>query len=769
LGRDQLTSTNFTQTGPDVSSTTQKGQHEPGAHSSRANQYRPEIDGLRAFAVIAVIANHMNPHILPSGYLGVDIFFVISGFVITASLLASSHTNLRLFLTNFYSRRARRLLPALLVFILITSLLICLVNPTPADTLLTGMSALFGGSNLYLMQRSADYFAPSTQLNAFTHTWSLGVEEQFYFFYPLLFWLASSRRLRWRSWIGLTLPIPVAVTAMTASKIMTGSYFSMIPGGLFTLIPYLPYLFLVFSLPLLALLKPFASKEKNLILCLVLISCLSLASFCFQYDHRFAAAYFLMPSRFWELAAGCLVFLLLKKNQTRQPLPSWAGLATLALISMILFLPQEMGKIATLLIVPLTAVGLASFANSKLVYHWLTRPLSLTIGRLSYSLYLWHWGILCLSRWTIGIHWWSAPALLALMLLTSAASYRWLEQPYRNSTWLRIGRRTFWAGAASLAASLVAMQGMRSSATTLSLDHHFLSDAAARREKVAQKIGKTFNRLTNHFDAKIFIQNLTHDAHGAPLIRPRFYVFGDSHSEHYVDALRRKLPGYGVGVGSTGWRCGYISPRDISPLTKQWMEGCERYKATIDTFLSEQLRPGDFVLVAHRWIEKKEARHQLEALDHLASIAAKQRGHLLAIDDVPELNVDDPLLCEKRPWRPFPLAGCFRSRRDVDKDQAPFDWMMHTLEADHPEFHYVQLRDLYCQGSVCGPYRDELSLYKDNNHLTPEASLLGAARVAAAVRSIAPADQAPAPHENAPTRHPGAAATIRSSTWINPH
>jgi len=119
--------------------------------------------------VIAVIFNHIEARILPSGYLGVDIFFVISGFVITASLVSTSHVRLRSSLTRFYSRRARRLLPALAVFILITSLLICLVNPGPADTLQTGIFALFGASNLELMQRSTDYFAPSTKLNLITH------------------------------------------------------------------------------------------------------------------------------------------------------------------------------------------------------------------------------------------------------------------------------------------------------------------------------------------------------------------------------------------------------------------------------------------------------------------------------------------------------------------------------------------------------------------------------------------------------------------------
>ena len=92
------------------------------------NRYRPEIDGLRAFAVIAVIINHFNKEILPNGYLGVDIFFVISGFVITSSLYQRPSKNFKDFISGFYERRIKRLVPALSVFILITSFTICLFN-----------------------------------------------------------------------------------------------------------------------------------------------------------------------------------------------------------------------------------------------------------------------------------------------------------------------------------------------------------------------------------------------------------------------------------------------------------------------------------------------------------------------------------------------------------------------------------------------------------------------------------------------------------------
>ena len=124
--------------------------------------YRPEIDGLRAFAVVAVIINHFNKDLLPSGYLGVDIFFVISGYVITLSLSNHRSESFRHLFLGFYARRVNRLLPALLVFVVATSFFLCLFNPDPGVSLGVGRRALFGISNVNLYQASTDYFATST-------------------------------------------------------------------------------------------------------------------------------------------------------------------------------------------------------------------------------------------------------------------------------------------------------------------------------------------------------------------------------------------------------------------------------------------------------------------------------------------------------------------------------------------------------------------------------------------------------------------------------
>ncbi|MFM9088159.1 MAG: acyltransferase family protein, partial [Cyanobium sp.] len=152
--------------------------------------YRPEIDGLRALAVIAVVLNHTRSEWLPSGYLGVDIFFVISGFVITSSLLLHGCEGPSDFFLGFYARRFKRILPALVVFVLIAGGAIAFFSPG-GPSLRTGAAALFGLANMYLFREATDYFGQASELNMFTHMWSLGVEEQFYFIYPLLVWFAG--------------------------------------------------------------------------------------------------------------------------------------------------------------------------------------------------------------------------------------------------------------------------------------------------------------------------------------------------------------------------------------------------------------------------------------------------------------------------------------------------------------------------------------------------------------------------------------------------
>jgi peptidoglycan/LPS O-acetylase OafA/YrhL len=335
--------------------------------------------------------------------LGVDIFFVISGVVITTSLFSHSLLDFRSSLLAFYSRRVKRLLPALCVLVVVGAILISLFNPYPGFSLQTGIAALFGFSNLYLFLQSADYFAPSTELNIFTHTWSLGVEEQFYLLFPFLLWLAGP----WRNKDGFT-----------------------------------------------------NKNKKILAFFILLLSIASLVLFVTYSSSRPAAAYFLMPSRFWEMGVGCLLALWSQReNAVVDPgmsrlnhLISWLSLMAVFVVFKVF--SQESNVVATMAIVLLSCLLITAIKPSSQeekerflsVYSLLTHPLLITIGYLSYSLYLWHWPVFCLSRWTIGTPVWSFPLLLGLIVLLSLMSYRLVEQPLRKAVWALANGKTIMRG-----------------------------------------------------------------------------------------------------------------------------------------------------------------------------------------------------------------------------------------------------------------------------------------------------------------------------------
>lgn len=172
--------------------------------------YRTELDGLRALAVLAVLINHANSAWLCGGFLGVDSFFVLSGYVVARSWDARQN-DVR---GEFYSRRLRRLQPALVVMLLVSCLLSWPAGLLTSSHTSTGLSSLVGLSNFHLLGQSLDYFGPSAAANPFTHTWSLGVEEQFYLLFPLLItrprWLLVLTPAALGFWISLQLQLPEA-------------------------------------------------------------------------------------------------------------------------------------------------------------------------------------------------------------------------------------------------------------------------------------------------------------------------------------------------------------------------------------------------------------------------------------------------------------------------------------------------------------------------------------------------------------------------------
>jgi peptidoglycan/LPS O-acetylase OafA/YrhL len=353
---------------------------------THTTQYRADIDGLRAVAVLAVIVFHYWDFPFPSGYLGVDVFFVISGYVITAYLSAAEKITWADFLLTFYVRRIKRLMPALVVCVVVSSILFALVTThAPKEAFLSGAWSLVGFSNVYLLNESRNYFALDAELIPFTHTWSLGVEEQFYLVYPAL-------------------------------------------------IAYVGY--------------SWRERRQTIGRAAAAIFVLSAASFCFYLFLRIRspiAAFYLMPSRFWELGAGGLTYFATASR------PTFGGrwVANVSMLGVVgcFLTPSSWTPVTLPLCVALTAsLILANGRAASMASKALSLVPVVGLGRISYSLYLWHWTTLVIGKWTFGDSSVLSPILLALATLFATASYFFIEAPLRRADWTSSKARTLAVG-----------------------------------------------------------------------------------------------------------------------------------------------------------------------------------------------------------------------------------------------------------------------------------------------------------------------------------
>lgn len=344
--------------------------------------YHPYIDGLRALAVLAVLVFHLHAAWLPGGFVGVDVFFVISGFVVSASVAHFQGRGLLQFLGYFYARRIKRIFPALVVCLLVTAYATALFVPQSwlgGVNQQTGLYAFFGLSNFILVNIGRDYFAPTTEFNPYTHTWSLAVEEQFYVLFPLLFlaWLLG------RKGRGVSTGL-FAVLAMG----------SMVYGAWQT-----------------------ATAPLD--------------------------AYFLTPGRLWELALGVLLFQLTHRRAEHvgpaTPVRAVFGWLSLALlVGALVFTPRAHFPFPGALPAVLGTLGVMFFLHRqpqlRALHGLLGSRALVAVGRISYSLYLWHWPVFTLMRWTVGLEGplhRSVAVLLAFAL--AVLSYRLIETPVRRA------------------------------------------------------------------------------------------------------------------------------------------------------------------------------------------------------------------------------------------------------------------------------------------------------------------------------------------------
>ncbi|QSX75685.1 acyltransferase [Lysobacter arenosi] len=530
--------------------------------------YFPYIDGMRALAVLSVIAYHMDSSWLPGGFTGVDVFFVISGFVVSASMARFDHPRLLDYLGHFYSRRIRRIAPALMVCLLATSVASALFIPQAwlSDTSnAVGRWAFLGLSNFVLLRTDGDYFSPKVEFNPYTHTWSLGVEEQFYLLFPLLFFAwAFGRRGR------------------AASMALFGA----------GLLASLAYVFWV-------------SKDQP------------------------ALAFYMLTTRFWELAAGVLLFQILAGLRSRgndiaqaSAWPATIG-TTLSLAALVYGLATARAGHAPYpdALLPVAgALGLLGFLQVAAVarpLRWLfENRTALYIGRISYSLYLWHWPVFVLMRWTVGLE--SAALRVIALMLTfalAALSYRFVETPFRRAAVVRNAPRLAVVGI-GVVVIVVCMTGYRKIGRMQ--PELSLSVVARQAEDWYPQGRETRPELPDcaavgHVEtvANVELRVLSPTSCKQPSQAGRLFVIGDSHASAYAGMLKQ--------VALRTQRDIYIYTRagcsfaSLQPWRDYQVPHCQEFGASALADVKARARPGDVIFLpalrlprfADQWISFK--------------------------------------------------------------------------------------------------------------------------------------------------------------------
>ena len=375
--------------------------------------FRPDIVGLRAVAVIAVVLYHAGIPGFGGGFIGVDVFFVISGFLITGLLWREVATTNTVALGRFYGARARRLLPAAATVGIATALVVAVVLPPlqARSVFLDGIACALYAGNYRFAMHGTDYLASDLPPSPFQHYWSLGVEEQFYLVWPVL----------------------IIGTAWLVHRLRAGA----------------------------------AARATPYAVVLVLVAAASLAAAVLWTRTSPAWAFFSLPTRAWELAAGGLVALSIHQWRRLPLLPAtivgWGGLALIVLTCTQLGPRTPYPGTAALLPVLGTAlvIGAGPVTGGLGAGRVLCRPAMRAIGRVSYSWYLWHWPVLLLMPPLLG-----EPAGLPARLSATAVSgglavitLHLVENPGRFAAALRRSAKASLtvAAAASAAAACACM------------------------------------------------------------------------------------------------------------------------------------------------------------------------------------------------------------------------------------------------------------------------------------------------------------------------
>jgi peptidoglycan/LPS O-acetylase OafA/YrhL len=629
-------------------------------------QYRAAIDGLRALAVILVLLFHARVPFFSGGYVGVDVFFVISGYLIAGQIL-QEHAAGRFTLRGFYERRVRRIFPALfLVLLSIFAIAPVVMLPPDLDRLgSSGAAATLFVSNFYFWARGQHYLRDPPDFEPLLHTWSLAIEEQFYLFFPIF----------------------VLLTLRLFKRI--DRTFMAVALGSFAISAYLTSV------------------------------------------HPRSAFYF-SASRAWELLLGAwLAVTYLKNLIPRQfvPILQCAGLLMIigATFSYDLFTPFP--GFAALIPCLGTALTIAWCDQDSRLIKGLSHPALVWLGLISYPLYLWHWPFLVLARFALlrEPHGHEIVALYSLAGVLAAATWQYVEKPFRIRNGLISARRVFMLGAGVSCLALAAGGALRT-AEVWKIPPPGVARILAAAKDFAPFLGHCHNWDRKNPDQ---LSNCIIGANDQPAID--FALWGDSHA----GAIATAVDAAASSVSKKGLQ---LTSDDCPPLLRTQVivgnvvSDCEaRNEAAFDLLLRHRIRKA---ILAGAWVQYVEGDYKAlrpnnepdadgdkvaaftraikQTLDRLRTAGID----VVIVGPVPEIGWNVPSVLAAKEWRkqPMPegpsLADFMSSQRKI---------LPILRELEHDAVPIVYPHEVLCRSSCLVQLNGQI-LYRDSEHLTTQGA-----------------------------------------------
>lgn len=616
----------------------------------RDGHFRPEIEGLRAVAILAVLGFHVGLPGFGGGFVGVDVFFVISGFLITGMLAREVRETGRVSLAGFYARRLRRLLPAALVVIIATAAisLVVLSSLHTESVMLDGASAALYVSNFRFAMDATDYFGSALIESPYLHYWSLSVEEQFYLVWPLM----------------------VAVVARRSPRA-------------------LPWVIVVIGLVSFALSLAVTASDATL-------------------------GFYMLHTRAWQLALGALAALGVvsfgRWGGTRVPeIAAWVGLLLIAVA--VIGLDGAMsypGAVALLPTVGAVMVVAGARSHRANPGRWLAMAAPRYIGRISYSLYLWHWPLLILVPIALRTNeLWVRVALAGLAILVAAVSTRVIEDPFRRGFLPFAPRRVVLVGIAASIALALALVPVAGSRVLNPVDASIL----AARDEVHPSLSDGCHVDLPDDPA------LPGCVYGSTDGTASIALFGDSHAQQWLPAIE-------AAAQSHGWRVTLYSKNLCPPyplvainrLLKRVVPGCAQWRASAEKEIVKNAP--DVVIVSGsrgysvvtddgvgEWDDPEVAwaDAMVGTLQRLAATGSR----VALVSETPRFDAE-PLNC---------LASginCVTQRsRVVDTSYADLEARVATEAGAH----LVDVTDWLCTSADCPLSLEGEPVYRDQTHV----------------------------------------------------